>query len=41
VGSVLVVIPPPVLDEDLRLSQAGELLDSEQLVTDPGAAVVR
>jgi hypothetical protein len=34
---VLVVVLPPVLDEHLGLGEAGELLDGEQLVTNPGA----
>ena len=34
VGPAAVVVLAEVLDDDLRLSQAGEHLDGEQLVTD-------
>jgi len=34
VRSVLVVVDPPVFDQDLRLGQAGEQLHAEQLVAD-------
>lgn len=36
VRSVVVVVDPPVLDQDLRLGQAGERFDGQQLVPDPG-----
>jgi hypothetical protein len=35
VGTVGVVLDPPVLDNDLGLAEVGELLDIEQLVSKP------
>jgi hypothetical protein len=37
VGTVGIVLGAPVADEDLGFEEAGELLDSEQLVAHPAA----